>query len=87
MCGGRNFFYIVINFFYKKNKKLFIINVGIHAVIIYFALCLLICVKFFMQIVIDIESGFLKFVIFKKGISKKIGPGVFKIYKYIFFNI
>ena len=30
-----------MNFFYKS-KKIFIINMGIHAMIIYFALCLLV---------------------------------------------
>ena len=39
--GEENFFYIIIKFFYKS-KNFFSINMGIHTVIIYFGLCLLI---------------------------------------------
>ena len=41
LIGEEKVFYIIINFFYKS-KVFLVINVGIHTVIIYFGLCLLI---------------------------------------------
>ena len=52
----KKIFYIIINFFYNNQKEIYD-NLGIHAVIIYFTLCLLIvfigivCIMFFIKIV------------------------------------
>ena len=70
---------------------------GIHAVIIYFALCLpicvmvfmkIICIMIFMQTVASIKKGmFLRFVILEKKYKQKNCPRYFQIRKYAFLNI
>ena len=69
---------------------------GIHAVIIYFTLCLSICIIVFMQIVsfkiiiiISMKRGILRFVsmlfsIFEKTMSKKIVPGILRFASMLF---
>ena len=60
---------------------------GIHAVIIFFTLCLLICVMVFMQIVISIKSGVFEICNILKEDKQKLVPGILRyvimLFKYL----
>ena len=45
------FFLYTYKYFFIKSENFFYSNLGIHAVIIYFALCLSVCVIVFIRIV------------------------------------
>ena len=57
---------------------------GIHAVSIYFTLCLWSCIMVFMNIVINMKRGVFKICNISKGDKQKNCARFFKICKYTF---
>ena len=87
----KNFFLYNNKIFFIKSKKKFYNNLGIRAVIIYFALCLTVCVMVFMRIicimVFTLIVSFKIIIISIKSDEQKNCARNFQICNYAFFNI